>query len=266
MSYCVFDNNNAPIGKIISIDKSYDLSLVNNFYGTNNITNNEFKDLKLISKVYFSMSAGDYVLVENLFDSNPIVLNISVSDSKYVLNFVKRNGGIIIGMPEYDVNAALSDGSSSVVTVGEEQELSNETMDINVYSLNSGTLLNSKINYRIVNITSVTNVTYGNNVTVVVNITNGTVNGTLKVYNGTKELYSINTMDSGNNLSFNLSVGVYNNLYIIYDNFGGGSFNSTNTLGSVSSLTVSPANATVSVGVSDIYYGEGPGFRVLLLV
>ena len=57
--------------------------------------------------------------------------------------FVKNGTNNVVKMPDYKVNVILGDGSSSIVSVGEEQTVdSGNIIVINAYSLNNEFLAN----------------------------------------------------------------------------------------------------------------------------
>ena len=121
ITYCIFDNNNAPVAKALYVNDTVNCDY--NFWGTNNtITTEEFKEL-------------------NLTNANPnviVILKIIETSTGYKFNFADNKTHNTVNMPTYTANVTINNTSQNIV-IGES--ITTKEHFVKVTSLNSGQLL-----------------------------------------------------------------------------------------------------------------------------
>lgn len=141
INYCIFEECTANVGKLIYFgNNSKNHTVLDfNFYGTANITADEFKNLYLMS------DGNDYFAPDNM-----VVLKIipntdifGVTDT-YVIKFLNNNNGAEVSMKDYSVNVTFNNQTSAIVKVGDEEKIKgSRTVNIAVNSLYSKKLLDN---------------------------------------------------------------------------------------------------------------------------
>ena len=121
ITYCIFDNNNAPVAKALYVNDTVNCDY--NFWGTNKtITTEEFKELNLTN------ADSDII----------VILKIIKTDTGYKFNFIDNKTLNTVNMPTYIANVTINNTSQNIV-IGES--ITTNEPHVKVTSLNSGKLL-----------------------------------------------------------------------------------------------------------------------------